>query len=189
MKKSVLLTTAVALALAVLSAVPIEAQNAADEVLLREAKDARVDAAGAGPPPSARALAPPRTGGEYFGYRVILGGVYEPSVFPNETWIFIACVSTDPRVEWDDSRFGFDSVRVHAVVSDIDSAGNLRTRVNTDETSAFDEAVCSLSYGADSSFIEVPRNIDVAAVSLFSSGHRGQRVEAVEVTDRAVPRP
>ena len=93
----------------------------------------------------------------YFGYRLILGGVYYPSAFPTETWINVACLSHDPRVAWNTETFGFDLVRVHAIIYELNTDGSLNTntKISTVDTEESDEAICDLSWGVDASFIEI----------------------------------
>ena len=165
------------------------AQNASDEILHRQIKDGSADGVGASTPRGF--VVPPRTDGEHYGYRVELAGVYKPTSasFSNETWIYVTCTRADPRVAWD-RKFGSSRIRVHAFVYDLDADGDLRQRLNTADTRAVDEAVCNLAFPVDTSFIEVPRSWDVAAVSLFSFPPGGtQKVEAVSVTDRSIPLP
>ena len=123
-----------------------------------------------------------------FGYRLILGGTYEPSAFPTETWINIACLSQDPRVAWDDDEFGSSLVYVHALIYELNADGSLdtTTRISTNDTSESDEGICDLEQGVDTSFIEIPRTFEAAVVSLFSVGRATQYIEVVENVERAL---
>ena len=60
---------------------------------------------------------------------------------------------------WDASKFGFSLVRVHALIYELNSDGSLNsdTVISTVDTTPFDEAICDLSQGVDTSFIEIPR--------------------------------
>ena len=124
-----------------------------------------------------------------FGYSLIVGARYDPSVFPSESWIYIGCISQDPRVKWDTSQFGFSLVRVHALIYELNDDGSLNsnTMISTVDTEASDEAICDLSQGVDTSFIEIPRTFNAAVVSLLSIGsstqyNRGNREHRAGVT-------
>ena len=180
-------------ALVVAVASPAFAQSSSIDVLASQLKRARL--ADAGPPstpPINSIVLPPRQTDTQprFGYRLILGGLYKPRVFPSETWINIACLSTDPRVAYDEDRFGFSLVRVHALVYELrdDGSLNMETRISTADTTESDEAICNLSHGVDGSFIEIPRTFKAAVVSLFSVGRPTQYIEVTENVERALPR-
>ena len=154
-------------------------------------KRARVAEAG---PPELRMqglVFPPTTSTrEHFGYSLIVGAPYEPSAFPRETWIWVGCMSADPRVKYEEQKFGFSLVRVHALIYELGSDGSLDTSnpLSTVDTDESDEAICDLENGIDSSFIEIPRSFKPAAVTLFSVGRSTQYIEVVETVERALPR-
>ena len=167
------------------------AQSGDMEILTSQLKSARVVTIGPPPPSRTNTIVFPPGGTDAqprFGYRLIMGGLYEPSAFPDETWITIACLSSDPRVVYDDAQFGFSLVRVHALVCELDADGSLNTETprSTADTTESDEAICDLSRGVDASFIEIPRTFKAAAVTLFSVGRPNQYVEVTEHVERAL---
>ena len=85
----------------------------------------------------------------YFGFRLMLGARYEPSIYDDTDWIYIGCQSVDPRVPWEDDEYGFPLIRVHAVMYELDRQGNLDIdgSISTVETEDTDEAICDLSQG------------------------------------------
>ncbi len=174
-----------------LSAAPAHAQTAAD-VAERAVKEAL--AAAAGPSlPRVRGLVMPSfesRRGDYFGFRLILGGLYYPVSYPSETWVSVACVSQDPRVPFDSARFGSSLVYVDAYAYEMNRDGTLDTwnMIDTAETYALDEGVCDLSTGVDTTFISIPRTFEVAVVSLWSVPEDGQYVEVVENVERMLTR-
>ncbi|MCY4602493.1 MAG: hypothetical protein OXF27_21525 [Acidobacteria bacterium] len=125
---------------------------------------------------------------EYFGFRLLLGARYQPLIDDDTDWIFIGCQSVDPRVPWEDDYHGFYLIRVHALVFRLDKDGDLDTDnpYSTADTEESDEAICDLSRGIDTSFLEVPRDFDSAVVSLFAVASRRQYAEVVENVEREV---
>ena len=125
-----------------------------------------------------------------FGYKLIVGGLYNPITRPLETWINIACMSQDPRVAFDEEKFGFRLVRVHAVVYEtrLDGSLNWDTPISTIDTSDSDEAICNLKGGVDTSFITIPRTFRPGFVALLSVGRDSQHIEVTENVERALPR-
>ena len=123
-----------------------------------------------------------------FGFRLLLGARYEPTIYDDTDWIYIGCQSVDPRVPWEDDEYGFPLIRVHAVMYELDRQGNLDIdgSISTAETEESDEAICDLSQGLDTSFIDVPRDFDAAVVSLFAVAGRRQYAEVVENVEREV---
>lgn len=122
----------------------------------------------------------------------MVGGVYHPSLFPTETWITVGCIGADPRVTWDDDVHGFSLIRVHALIYEQNADGTLNhdTAISTVDTEASDEGICDLDFGGlDTTFIEIPRDFEVAAVSLFFYRSSLQHAEVVESFERAVVRP
>ena len=126
-----------------------------------------------------------------YGFRLMVGAVYHPSIFDDESWIQIACIGVDPHVVWDDDVHGFSLIRVHALIYEQNRDGTLNadTRISTVDTEESDEGICNLSRGLDTSFIEIPRDFEVAAVSLFSYRSSRQHAEVVENFERAIIRP
>ena len=184
---------AIALMLTVVVATTASAQSGTDDVLMFQVKNARL--AEAGPPePRIRRLVRPSqqtTTHPRFGYSLIVGARYDPTAFPSESWINIGCIAQDPRVMWDASQFGFGLVRVHALIYELNSDGSLNfdTAISTVDTTPFDEAICDLSRGVDTSFIEIPRTFQAAVVSLLSIGSSTQYIEVTESIERALPQP
>ena len=142
--------------------------------------------------PSVRRLVPPSEQTlrrEYFGYRLLLGARYEPSIHDDEDWITVACQSVDPRQPWEDDVHGSSAlVRVHALIYELERDGSLDTdgRISTAETEALDEGICDLSRGIDTTFIDIPRNFDAAIISLYSVAGRRQYAEVVENVERTL---
>ena len=128
---------------------------------------------------------------EYFGFRIILGGLYEPTAFEDETWINVACVSQDPRVSFDSEEYGSRLMYVHALVYEMNDDGTLNTdtSISTADTEELDEGICDVSQGVDTTFIEIPpRTFEAAVVSLISVARTGQYVEVVENVERMLTR-
>ena len=125
----------------------------------------------------------------YFGFRLIVGAPYDPITSPRDTWIWVGCISADPRVAWNRDDYGSALVRVHALIYEMNRDGSLNTDtvISTAETTESDEAICDLENGVDTSFLEIPRNFDAAVVSLFSVPGRTQYVEVVEHIERTLP--
>ena len=124
----------------------------------------------------------------YFGFRLLLGARYDPSIFEDESWIYIGCQSVDPRVPWSDTEHGFYLIRVHALIYELDEDGGLNTDtvISTAETDESDEGICNLAAGLDTTFLEIPRDFDVAVVSLYAVAGRRQFAEVVENVERQV---
>ena len=181
----------VVLAVIASSVQPAAAQTSNAELAARQLKDARLLDVDPAELPARNIVPPSRQTSrvQYFGYRLILGGLYEPTIFEDETWIDVGCQSLDPRVSWDRNDHGSSSlVRVHAIVYELDRDGSLNTdtAISTVDTSALDEGVCDVSRGIDTTFIEIPRTFEAAVVSLFSVASRGQRAEVVENVERTL---
>ena len=181
----------VVLAVIASSVQPAAAQTSNAELAARQLKDARLLDVDPAELPARNIVPPSRQTSRvrYFGYRLILGGLYEPTIFEDETWIDVGCQSLDPRVSWDRDDHGSSSlVRVHAIVYELDRDGSLNTdtAISTVDTSALDEGVCDVSRGIDTTFIEIPRTFEAAVVSLFSVASRGQRAEVVENVERTL---
>ena len=182
--------------IAVLAAtvLPAAAQPSNADLSARQLKDARLLEAGS-PEPFVRNLVPPSVQSErtpFFGYRLILGAVYEPTAFDDETWIFVGCQSVDPRVAWDRRDHGSSSlVRIHALVYEVDRNGdiNFDDYISTADTEESDEGICDLRNGIDTSFIEIPRDFEPAVVQLFSVASSRQNAEVVENVERTVTLP
>lgn len=122
--------------------------------------------------------------GDALGIHVIQGGVYEPSAFPAESWLEIACIHDDLTEEYSDTKHGFSLVRVHAVLYDEDGDEFLDTL----DTAASDEGICSISNTVDVTFIEFSRREEVGHVLLFFVPRATQNIEASEFTYRVLPR-
>ena len=122
---------------------------------------------------------------------MIVGAPYYPTAFPSETWIHIACLSTDARVKYDQTKFGSRLVKVHALVYELeaDDSINTETLINTVDTTEVDEGICDLSKGVDTTWIEVPRTFKAQVVTLLSIGSSTQYIEVTELIERALPRP
>ena len=121
--------------------------------------------------------------GDALGIHVIQGGVYEPSIYPNESWLEIACLHDDLTVEYSRTKHGFDLVDVHAILYDEDGDEFL----NTLDTSAYDEGICSVDSTVDTTFIEFDRDEQVGSILLFFAPSETQSIEASEFTYRAFP--
>ena len=92
-------------------------------------------------------------------YKIRLGvyGAYDPSIFPTETWVQIACMSEPGR-----SYPGtFDLVTIHILLY---SNGQIvwDTRINNRDT-----GVCAVGRGVDYTFIEVPRSLTFDSADPF----------------------
>ena len=176
------------------TALPAAAQPSNADLSARQLKDARLLEAGS-PEPFVQNLVPPSVQSErtpFFGYRLILGAVYEPTAFDDETWIFVGCQSVDPRVAWDRRDHGSSSlVRIHALVYEVDRNGdiNFDDYISTADTEESDEGICDLRSGIDTSFIEIPRDFEPAVVQLFSVASSRQNAEVVENVERTVTLP
>lgn len=122
--------------------------------------------------------------GEALGIHVIQGGVYEPSAFPTESWLEIACVRDDLTEEYNRTKHGSHLVRVHAIL--YDKAGD--EFLDTFDTAATDEGICSTANTVDTTFIEINRRDEVGHVLLFFAPRATQQIEATEFTYRVFPR-
>lgn len=88
-------------------------------------------------------------------YQVDIGiyGRYEPSIDPNVAWLWIACFST-PGVSYP----GFSLMWVDVLVGHTGGAwysGGFPQGVNNDR------GVCDINKGVDTTFIEIPRHLEV----------------------------
>ncbi len=121
---------------------------------------------------------------------MVVGAPYNPTFYPTKTWIYVACESTDPRVAYDDTKFGSPLVWVHALVYALNADGSINTvsPINTVNTFDLDEGLCNLSNGIATTFIEVPRSFNAQVVTLLSAGNTTQYVEVTHVVERALPR-
>ena len=85
-------------------------------------------------------------------YTIEIGvyGMYEPSIYPDKTWVWLACFST-PGKSYD----GFSLVWVDIVagLSD-DTVWDSREGDN-------DRGICDINQGVDTTFIEIPRTAEV----------------------------
>ena len=56
----------------------------------------------------------------YLGVEIHQGGLYEPSIFPTETWLEIACIHDDLQVQYSITEHGSSLFKIHALVYDAD---------------------------------------------------------------------
>ena len=122
----------------------------------------------------------------YLGVEIHQGGLYEPSIFPTETWLEIACIHDDLQVQYSITEHGSSLFKIHALVYDAD----IEKIHDTTDTTDSDEAICSVSSTIDTSFIELPRAVGqrAAAVALIAVPRAGQYVEASKLIYRILPR-
>ena len=122
----------------------------------------------------------------YLGVEVHQGGLYEPSIFPTETWLQIACIHADMSVPHDRTKHGSAYFKVHALVYDA----ALNKIHDTTDTTDSDEAICNVGFTADTSFIELPRSVGrrAAAVAFIAVPSARQYVEASRLVYRILPR-
>ncbi len=182
-------------ALLVAVASPAFAQDGSSDVLLLQHKRALIAEAGEPVPVTAgvNTVVPPSNQTDLrprFGYRLVVGAPYNPTFYPTKTWIWVACESTDPRIAYDDTKFGSPLVWVHALVYALNADGSINTvsPINTVNTFDLDEGLCNLSNGIATTFIEVPRSFNAQVVTLLSAGNTTQYVEVTHVVERALPR-
>lgn len=121
--------------------------------------------------------------GDALGIHVIQGGVYEPSIYPSESWLEIACLHDDLTVEYSRTEHGFSLVDVHAILYDKDGDEFL----DTTDTTAYDEGICSVDNTVDYTFIEFDRDEEIGPVLLFFAPSATQNIEASEFTYRVFP--
>ena len=179
--------TVAAATLAVLAAVQVHAQSV-DETVRRQIKSdhvAAMEQAG----PRVRSLLPPGRSTEtrdYLGFELHQGGVYEPTIFPNESWLWVACIHADLETAYDRTKHGSSLLRIHAIVYDSD----LNKIHDTIDTTAIDEAICNLSFSIDTSFVELPRTVGsrAAAVAFIAVPAARQYVEPTKIVYRTMPR-
>lgn len=178
---------AAAFIISAVSAAPVAAQDAARERSRMQEKADRVAAMGR-QQPMTRQLLPP--GGStakqpYFRVEVHQGGIYEPSINPGESWLEIACIHDDLQTEFSREEYGSGLFKVHAIVYDAD----LDEIHNTIDTAASDEALCSVAFTVDSSFIELSRGDGrrAAAVALIAVPSARQYIEASKLVYRILP--
>ncbi len=172
---------------ALLAAVPAAAQDAAREQARMQEKADRIAAIGL-QQPMTRQLLPPggsTTRQAYFRVEVHQGGIYEPSINPGESWLEIACIHDDLQTQYSRAEYGSGLFKVHAIVYDAD----LDEIHNTIDTRASDEAICSVSFTVDSSFIELSRadGRRAAAVALIAVPSARQYIEASKLIYRVLP--
>lgn len=171
---------------AVLAAGAVHAQDA-ERLRLKQSRAAEL-ARGPVAAPAHRTLLPPgqstRTR-SYFRVEIHQGGVYEPSLFPTESWLEIACIQDDLQVEYDDAEHGFSLFRVHALVYDAD----LDLIHDTTETQESDEGICDASSSIDTTFVELSRTDgrNAAAVALIMVPSTRQYIEASKLIYRILP--
>ena len=139
--------------------------------------------------PQVRNLLPPGRSTatrDYLGFELHQGGLYEPSIFPTETWLEIACIHADLETEYDRTKHGSSLLRIHAIVYDAD----LDEIHNTIDTTASDEAICNLNSSVDTSFVELPRATGrrAAAVAFIAIPRSTQYVEPSKIVYRVLPR-
>ncbi len=122
----------------------------------------------------------------YLGIEIHQGGLYEPSIFPTETWLEIACIHNDLQVQYSRTEHGSSLFKIHALVYDAD----INKIHDTTDTTASDEAICSVSSTIDTSFIELPRTVGrrAAAVALIAVPSARQYVEASKLIYRVLLR-
>ena len=169
-----------------LTATPVFGQAAA-ETARYQAKADRIAAAQA--ELEIRNLLPPGRSTatrDYLGFELHQGGLYEPSIFPTETWLEIACIHADLETPYSRTAHGSSLLRIHAIVYDAD----LDELHNTIDTTASDEAICNLSSSVDTSFVELPRATGrrAAAVAFIAVPGARQYVEPSKIIYRVLPR-
>ncbi len=172
---------------ALFATAPAAAQDAAREQARMQEKADRIAAIGL-QQPMTRQLLPP--GGStrrqpYFRVEIHQGGLYEPSLYPTETWLEIACIHDDLQTEYSRADYGSGLFEVHAIVYDAD----LDEIHNTIDTSASDEAICNVAFTVDSSFVELSRadGRRAAAVALIAVPSARQYIEASKLIYRVLP--
>ncbi len=141
------------------------------------------------PEPQVRNLIPPGRSTSvrsYLGFELHQGGLYEPSIFPTETWLQVACIHADLETPYDRTAHGSGLLRIHALVYDAD-LNKIHDTTDTDES---DEAICNLAYTADTSFVELSRTIGsrASAVAFIAIPSSGQYVEPSKIIYRVLPR-
>ncbi len=186
MRTHIVAAAVTAVIITAVSATTAAAQDAAREQARVQEKLARV--AAIGQQPMTRQLLPP--GGStarqpYFRVEIHQGGVYEPSIYPGESWLEIACIHDDLQTQYNRAEYGSGLFKVHAIVYDAD----LDEIHNTIDTTASDEAICSVSFTVDSSFIELSRadGRRAAAVALIAVPSARQYIEASKLVYRVLP--
>ncbi|MCY4658352.1 MAG: hypothetical protein OXF93_00870 [Acidobacteria bacterium] len=101
-------------------------------------------------------------------YRIGIGvfGAYNPSIFPNETWIDVACFGQPGR----SYPHGFSLMYVDV---SLYRNGN---RVWSSTSSGNDRGICDISRGVDTTFIEIPRGFRFDTWTVFvTSAERHRR--------------
>ena len=90
-----------------------------------------------------------------FPYWVEIGfyGIYEPTTDPAVKWIWLACFST-PGLSYD----GFSLMYLDVVVNHGDGESWLSYQGDRDR------GLCDVNKGVDTTFVEIPRNLDVKYV-------------------------
>ena len=163
----------------VLMAAPAVAQSDHD---LARIKTERAAEMASQPEVAAVILGP--SNGDALGIHVIQGGVYEPSVFPSESWLEVACLHDDLTQKYSRTKHGSSLVRVHAILYDKDGDEFL----DTVDTTATDEGICSVDNTVDYTFIEFARTEEIGRVLLFFAPGTTQSIEASEFTYRIFPK-
>ena len=165
----------------------LAAGQAASETARWQTKADRV-AAVQGEPRVRNLLPPGRSTAtrDYLGFELHQGGLYEPSIFPTDTWLEIACIHADLETPYNRTQHGSSLLRIHAIVYDAD----LDEIHNTIDTTASDEAICNLSSSVDTSFVELPRATGrkAAAVAFIAIPSARQYVEPSKLIYRVLPR-
>ncbi len=82
-------------------------------------------------------------------------GITEPSVFPEESWIQIGCFSEPGR-----SYVGFSLMYVDMRVHHQNGVWDTR---DDDK----DRGICDINQGIDTTFVAIPRNLQVRSYSVF----------------------
>ncbi len=139
--------------------------------------------------PQVRNLLPPGRSTatrDYLGFELHQGGLYEPSIFPTETWLEIVCIHDDLETPYDRTKHGSSLLRIHAIVYDAD----INEVHNTIDTTASDEAICNLNSSVDTSFVELPRSVGrrAAAVAFIAIPSARQYVEPSTIIYRMLPK-
>lgn len=109
----------------------------------------------------------PETGAQTHPHKIGLGlyGLYEPSIFPTETWVRIGCFS-----EYGRSGSAPWLVRVDVLLYDTSWNVIWDTREG-----GRDFGVCNFRYGVDTTFVEIPRGFEFYWWSVLVTREERQR--------------
>ena len=169
--------------LALCIAIPANGQERAEHDAWSEL-DARHQTMGNELPSVSGVLPVATEGGDAYGFTITVWGITDPITRPGESWLRITCAPADPRWRHNETDHGSDLVRIHVALYDSESEQVWDTSDGVPD-GYFEGGICDLDAPIDDTFMDFPRNLDVAWAFVWPSPTTRQNVEVVSITYQA----